>query len=1200
MERMTRFIRELSEWQWLEQQELTGWDITRAYYNVPGDYSEVEPYPEGLNLQRYPSEYGTTYFFKMKLEVPAAWQSSPFGMVFESGGEGLLRVNGRSYQGLDRNHTYVTIDPRLMGISLELEIELFDPVPEPVDPLNQQAVIQPPITSIRSLLVRPNEAARSLMYTATVIRDSAVLLHEGDFRQVRLLECLHVAMDAFVNLSEQDIHEGMALSQIEERLVQQVRSIGGNAEGLEHMIGQSHIDIAWLWPVRETVRKTSRTFSTVDALMNEYPGYKYAQSQPQLYAFLKEHDPELYSRVKQRIAEGRWELVGGMWVEPDLNIPSGESLMRQMLYGQRFYQEEFGLTSRIEWLPDTFGYCASLPQILKHGNMDYFMTTKLGWNDTNEFPYSLFHWVGIDGTAILSYHNHGVNENTLPKDIHDHWQAYREKTAHPEQMLLYGHGDGGGGVTREMLEYIGRAELMVGQPASRYSTASEFFEEIERRQPRLPKWHGDLYLELHRGTYTTHGRNKRSNRKAEVLYREADLWNAIAGPGMEQRQRTDVLGMLHEGWKLILLNQFHDIIPGTAITESYETSDKEYEQVFRLGKQALHAGLGSLVTAIHARHADVVHAEPSEEKDLHPAGCNDSYVVFNSLGWNRTAVVHLPFGTQAGTVTEEKEDVHEVAAGNEEGNKIGDGNENGNENVNVNERVNENVNENLNRTWSRNEQDPVGQELHPTRQWIVSDDQGNRLKADLENGGISVLIPDIPAFGYKTIRLQAVTKAAASEPECRAQQSLEQECSSESSPGQSFESGSDRTVVFASGAPSSLPLNLKPDSDRISDRTFSCTSDHKQGHAAAQPDLATDRTSSSTSEHTPGFAWDTAWYKVSFNDRGEMTRLFDKKASREVLKSGERGNRFYFFHDRPPLWDAWDIDPRYEEQSAGEAELLESRLLLAGATKDILHFRWRLQQSEITQDIIFYHHERRIDFKTHVSWRESHKLLKVGFPIDVVTEKATYEIPFGSLERPTHRNTSWDQARFEVCGHRFVDVSEHGYGVSLLNDCKYGYDVQGSTIRLSLLRAPTWPDKIADQGEHDFTYSLYPHEGDWRSAHTVRRAAELNTEAPVYALEHKEPPTASPVVSSTGSYLSYNGEHVVLDTIKSAEGGQGTILRLYESSGKRERITLQWPYPCEKVCLSNALEEMGESLAMQDGRIELSFAPYEIKTVLIR
>uniref|UniRef100_UPI00055D9718 glycoside hydrolase family 38 C-terminal domain-containing protein n=1 Tax=Paenibacillus graminis TaxID=189425 RepID=UPI00055D9718 len=324
--------------------------------------------------------------------------------------------------------------------------------------------------------------------------------------------------------------------------------------------------------------------------------------------------------------------------------------------------------------------------------------------------------------------------------------------------------------------------------------------------------------------------------------------------------------------------------------------------------------------------------------------------------------------------------------------------------------------------------------------------------------------------------------------------------------------------------------------------------------------------------------------------------LFDKSAGREIVQPGGRANRFHFFHDRPTLWDAWDIDSRYEAQPAGEAELVEKYVLHAGKVRDVLRFRWKLGQSLITQDLILYAHDRRIDFKTHVDWNEAHKLLKVGFPVDVVADKATYEIPFGALERPTHRNTSWEQAQYEVCGHRFADVSEHGYGVSLLNDCKYGYDIQGSTIRLSLLRAPKWPDRVADQGAHDFTYALYPHTGDWRSAHTLRKAAELNHEVPVIAGDEK----TTGQLPSTGAFIGFGGQHVVLDTVKPAEDGRGSVLRLYESSGGRESVKLAWNQPFSEIYISNALEEELEPVAHHEGEFELHFAPFEIKTIYIR
>jgi alpha-mannosidase len=338
--------------------------------------------------------------------------------------------------------------------------------------------------------------------------------------------------------------------------------------------------------------------------------------------------------------------------------------------------------------------------------------------------------------------------------------------------------------------------------------------------------------------------------------------------------------------------------------------------------------------------------------------------------------------------------------------------------------------------------------------------------------------------------------------------------------------------------------------------------------------------------------WETEAYAVRFNERGEIVRLYDKAAGREVVMPGEAANRFCFFHDRPTLWDAWDIDDRYEEQSAGKAELLERAIVRRGRVADVLRFRWRIGRSEIEQDVVFRHADRRIDFETRVRWNEAHKLLKVAFPIDVLADKATYEIPFGALERPTHRNTSWEQAQFEVCGHRFADVSEFGYGVSLLNDCKYGYDIQGSTIRLSLLRAPKWPDDTADLGDHVFTYSLYPHAGDWRAAHTARRAAELNAD-PAFAQTGRRPGSLPP----EGSLLPYAGGHVVLDTVKPAEDGSGTVLRFYESAGGRGTAEFGWPHSYGRAVLSNALEDEGEELARDGERIRLHFTPYEIKTV---
>lgn len=1060
MIRIQRFIEDLKQRQWLEVLELPEWQMQRARYIRPGEYEYGQGYAheqgvrseqEGQeaiqhSLNSLNSTHGTTYFLSKRVQIPETWQGEAIGFIFEAGGEGLMKVNGVPYHGLDRNHTFVPLPRERVGISPQLEIELYDPIPEPHDPLNRQAVIQPPIQGIRAALVHVNQPLQSLMYSIMVLSESLHALPEKDLKRTTLVRAVHQVMDEMYH-DPGRWQDGVWLHELEQRIAQTVEREDPeqHRSGFMHLVGQSHIDVAWLWPVRETVRKSSRTFSTMCTLIDTYPDFVYSQSQPQLYAFVKEHYPELYERVKARIAEGRWELVGGMWVEPDLNIPSGESLVRQILYGQQFYQSEFGKRSNIEWLPDTFGYCASLPQILRLADIPYFMTTKLNWNDTNVFPYDLFDWVGIDGTSVLSYLNHGVNEHTRPKDVHEHWQSYKQKDVHAEQMLLYGHGDGGGGVTNEMVEFAERSHLMAGQPISQFSTAGAFFEGIAASKPTLPKWHGDLYLELHRGTYTTHARNKRSNRKAEVLYREAEIWSQW---DQNRGRSLDHKEVLDEGWKLIMLNQFHDIIPGTSIPEVYVTSAEEYTKVFALGDEVLQGSLDALTDNTATNEAP-----------------GKPYVVFNSLGWERSEVICIAGGAQLASLA-------------------------------------------------------------------AYDRLGNRLTSEVEHGAdgvrLHVLVPSIPAFGYNTIWLR--------------------------------EAEEDEMLRVEVGE-----AELGAEAEEV---------------VAAEVDTPIlDR-------------WETEFYLLEFNDLGEITRWYDKTLEREWLKPGDRANEWQFFHDKPTYWDAWDIDPRFESQRAGAVQLISREVLQRGFVQDVLRFRWKLNDSEISQDIILFHHQRRVDFKTRIDWNESHKLLKIAFPADLVAAKATYEIPFGALERATHNNTSWERAQFEVCGHRWADLSEGNSGISLLNDCKYGYDVKDRTIRLSLLRAPKWPDIHADQGQHEFTYSVLPHEGDWRQANVVQRAMELNHPVQVVA----STPHGGDK-SSEHSWLQFHSEHVILDTIKASEDGTGTVLRFYESSGGRETVQVQWNEQNVSASMINLLEDELAPLTCEGGAFKLTFKPYEIKSV---
>ncbi|TKJ93377.1 alpha-mannosidase [Paenibacillus sp. CFBP13512] len=1163
MYRIERFIKHLSIKQWLETKELNQWTVEEARYVTPDHYEITVPRQNSDMSLR--STYGITYFLHTQEQIPASWSAHPVGLVFSAGGgEGLLKINGEFYHGLDKNHTFVPLRESYTGTDIQLDIELYDPIPEPHDPLNGQPEYVAPLSRYNASLVSINGGLRSLMYSVRVLLHSMRRLPENELRRIAIQKALEQVMNAAYNLPEESWQLEEPWQQLEQLLREQVQAFAPTAEdnGYMYMIGQSHIDIAWLWPVRETVRKSSRTFSTMCTLMEQYPEFIYSQSQPQLFAYVKDHYPELYTKVKERIAEGRWELVGGMWVEPDLNIPSGESLARQLLYGQHFYRDEFGITSTIEWLPDTFGYCASLPQLLRQAGIDYFMTTKLNWNDTNIFPYDLFHWVGIDGTPILSYLNHGVNESTTPKDIGEHWEYFRQKDVHPQQMLLYGHGDGGGGVTHEMIEYVEHADLMVGLPQAEFGTAKDFFAQTLESADDLPVWRGDLYLELHRGTYTTQAWNKRHNRKAELLYREAEIWERLTAIYFNQHsltetsvvessieeasfQKSQLLSKQHaddglsvhaslfeqsedgmitkqqfkNGWLGIMLNQFHDIVPGSAIPEVYDTSEVEYAQILRIGESALNQALTPWTTMIAEQLA--------YSNQYH----GTAYAVFNSLSWERGEWVQIEGG----------EELADVQVYDQAGQLL------------RSDLVTPSTLEPSSIPSTQSTHADVPKLLFTAAQPILPGHTTNTdsattqetTKLSTENNDqlenkytLRIYVPSIPAFDYQVIWLRAEDEM--------------------------------NTVSAYADIHSTVEVE-----DRIG-------------------------------KSVPA-VWETPFYRIQFSEQGEISSLYDKEYEREVLKEHQYGNVFGFYHDRPLLWDAWDIDPHFAEQIADTAQLISSQVIMHGQTGDILHFRWQIGQSIISQKVFLYTDHRRIDFKTEVEWNESHKLLKVSFPVDLVAEQATYEIPFGALERTMNRNTSWDQAQYEVCGHRWADISEGNYGVSLLNDCKYGYDIKDCNMRLSLLRAPKWPDQGADIGHHEFTYSLLPHGDNWREAHIVRAAAELNQPASHRIIEFQT--TAEQVQQPSQlqdnlsySIFSYDSEHVILDTMKLAEDGQGTIIRLYESSGSRGKAHIQLPAQAEDttdhvMTLVNILEDHLDTLTITDHLVELHFKPYEIKTL---
>ena len=801
--------------------------------------------------------------------------------------------------------------------------------------------------------------------------------------------------------------------------------LAGHDEVIATCIGHTHIDVAWQWTVAQTREKVARSFATVLKLMDEYPHYKFMSSQPQLYAFLKERYPALYARLKERVREGRWEPEGGMWLEADCNLTSGESLVRQFIHGKRFFREEFGVDSRILWLPDVFGYSGALPQIMKLCGIDYFMTTKLAWNQFNKHPYDTFLWRGIDGTEILTHLittlNVGQNVNNYfttyngmlhPDALMGGWERYQNKDINNDILISYGYGDGGGGPTRAMLETSDRMEAGVtGMPRVRQAFARTYFDELNARvrgHKRLPIWEGELYFEYHRGTYTSMARNKRANRRMELGLMDAELLAVLASDRVPYPSEA-----FDRLWKGTLLNQFHDILPGSSIHEVYEVTRREYE----------------------AMEAELADMNRERLAALFPA--SESVTVVNTKGFVSDEVVRLG-------------DVQTAA---------------------------------------------------------LVDGEGHRYPVQRTAEGAVAYLPGLPAKGWKTYALTDADEPVAS------------------------------------------PFTLTDDAHLT-----------------------------------------TPFYEVEIDEHGLLSRLYDRENRREVLKAP--GNLLRMYEDKPARYDNWDIDIYYTEKFWDVTDVQSMRWTETGPVRATLEIERRVSNSTIRQRIRFYADSRRIDFETWVDWKEHQHLLKAHFPTAIHSDEATFEIQFGNLKRKTHTNTSWDVARFESCGQKWMDFSEGHYGVSLLNDCKYGHSVKDGSIALTLIKSGVVPNPVADQEEHVFIYSLYPHAEDWRAAGTVREGYRLNQPALV---------TRGGRAGDAYSLASVDAPNVVLETVKQAEDGDGWIVRLYETDNALTGTCLHWARPIASVEACNCLEEPGEPVNLCcEGCVPVTVKPYEIRTFRIR
>ena len=842
------------------------------------------------------------------VEIPAEWKERKVLGRFDfgktggggnSGFESLLFVNGKPYQGVDSNHQEVFFPPELVGTTVELSFRLWSGLEGGGKPREQEMMLR------KAEICWLDEAADDLVFTSWAALETVKELDENQPERSLLLTALDRAY-LLVDWSKPG-SEGFyaSIAEAREELNNQIAAIEKHHPVTIRCIGHTHIDVAWLWRLKHTREKGARSFSTVLRLMELYPDYVFLQSQPQLYEYIKSDYPEIYSQIKERVKEGRWEAEGGMWVEADCNITSGESLVRQLLYGTRFLRDEFGVSCKYLWLPDVFGYSWALPQILLKSGIKTFMTTKISWNQYNRMPHDTFWWRGMDGSEILTHFIttpttggawfYTYNGVITPQTVKGIWDTYRDKDLNKELLLSYGYGDGGGGVNREMLELRRRLNEMPGLPQVLTGRADEYFDRLHQTVAETDQyvhtWDGELYLEYHRGTYTSQAYNKRMNRKLELLYRDTEWLStlqSVFASTWDNYPQQDLVA----GWKILLRNQFHDIIPGSSIREVYEDSTLEYEEA----RQLAQGNWDKAAQAIASKD------EPG------------AYTVFNSAPWTRGGLVEIPA---------------------EEGMAQG--------------------------------------------RWL--DAEGNPLTAELRDGMWLVKVDNMPAMGFARVWFDQET------------------------------AGADAASPFTYGA------------NRLT----------------------------------------TPYYDLKWNEAGQLVSVYDLTAEREVLAPGARGNVLQVFEDKPMAHDAWDIDIFYQEKMREVTDLVSVDLVEANALQAVVRFNWRYMDSTICQDLVVYADSRRIDFRTHVDWHEQHQLLKVAFPVDIRATEATYDIQFGNVKRSTHWNTSWDQARFESVGHQWADLSEQGYGVSLLNDCKYGYDIKDNRLRLSLVKSATHPDYAADQ-----------------------------------------------------------------------------------------------------------------------------------------
>lgn len=969
------------------------------------------------------------YWLRFNVNVPVVKEGEHYVIHLDlgrtggggnSGFEGLVHLNGHPRQAVDANHKDIYLESTWSSQTIQVAILMWTGLEGGGPKKIQHYVLQDVSAGLLNTPIRDCYRWLEVLYETTVELDDDEPL---PYEYRKLVDSI-IKRFVWGAMSLADIIDAakLGLKDIEkfiETHKNQKKQFRISA------IGHTHIDVAWLWRLRHTREKTARSFSTVLELMREYPEYVFMHSTPQVWQFIKEDYPELYEQIKERVREGRFEPEGATWLEPDANIPSGEALTRQFLYGTRFFQKEFNAKQNVLWLPDVFGYSWALPQIMKGFGINNFMTTKISWNDTNRMPHDTFIWKGIDGSEVLThfittvdpgvpYKNtnnfeYTYNGKITPHTVLGSYSVYADKMLNNDLLLSYGWGDGGGGPQREMIENMKMIDQLPALPTVKPTRVDDYFRQLQRTikesSQKPAEWNGELYLEFHRGTYTSQARVKKENRQLEFAMRDLEARYVKAGMAYGAAYPT---GKIQKLWERILCNQFHDILPGSSIHEVYEDNKVEYEACF------------SEITKLN-----------KALDDAHYIRTPDLYTIRNLNAWTLTDLV---------TVSE-------------------------------------------------------------ARTGYFTDNEGRILKSE-KHGEQYLVAVSVPGLSETVIRFTA------------------------------------DDIMVSSG---------KADQNMVAN----------------------------------------AHYQVKWDDNGQLTSIYDRDNAREVLAIGNRSNVLTVYEDRPTSFDNWNIDADYPEK----AIILHANQVVVHAPGPLtqrVDFHYTFQNSTVVQTMTLYTNSRRIDFKTHIDWHEHQFLLRTAFNTAILSNYATFDIQYGNVARPTTSNTSWEIAKFETVSHKWADLSQHDYGVSLLNDSKYGYSVKKGQLSLSLLKSGIDPDTEADQGEHDFTYSLLPHAGDFVTGRVEEIAMALNHGLTVIEGEPKK--------ISKPLFTFETEQPVMVDAIKHSEEGNQAILRFHEYAGQNAVVKVVPQFDFEQVSRVRLDETHPEVLNNQDG-ILVSLKPYEVVTL---